>query len=58
MIIVDEKVKGTIHFALGHNKHFGGKNDSTMHWDFFKDMRNGKIYVDGKLLMKNGLIVD
>jgi aminopeptidase len=57
MIIVDEKVRKTIHFALGHNKHFGGKNDSTMHWDFFKDMRHGKIYVDGKLFMKNGVIV-
>jgi len=58
MIIVDEKVKGTIHFALGHNKHFGGKNDSTLHWDFFKDMRKGEIYVDRELLMKNGKIVD
>jgi aminopeptidase len=57
MIIVDEKVRGTIHLALGHNKHFGGKNDSTLHWDFFKDMRKGEIYVDGKLLMKNGKIV-
>ena len=57
MIIIDEKVRGTIHFALGHNKHFGGKNDSTIHWDFFKDMRKGEIYVDGELLMKNGKIV-
>ena len=58
MIIVDEKVRKTIHFALGHNKHFGGKNDSTLHWDFFKDMRHGEIYVDKKLFMKNGVIVD
>lgn len=57
MIIVDEKVRGTIHFALGHNKHFGGKNDSTLHWDFFKDMKKGEIYVDGKLFMKNSKIV-
>ncbi|MEM5829417.1 MAG: aminopeptidase [Candidatus Aenigmatarchaeota archaeon] len=57
MTIVDEKIRGTIHFALGHNKHFGGKNDSTIHWDFFKDMRHGEVYVDGKLLMKNGKIV-
>ncbi|MEM5878901.1 MAG: aminopeptidase [Candidatus Aenigmatarchaeota archaeon] len=57
MIIVDEKVRGTIHFALGHNKHFGGKNNSTLHWDFFKDMKQGEIYVDGELLMKNGKIV-
>ncbi|MEM5766294.1 MAG: aminopeptidase [Candidatus Aenigmatarchaeota archaeon] len=57
MIIIDEKCKSTIHCALGHNKHFGGKNDSTIHWDFFKDMRHGEIYVDGELLMKNGKIV-
>ncbi len=56
MIIVDEKVRGTIHLALGHNKHFGGKNDSTIHWDFFKNMEKGRIYVDGNLLMKNGRI--
>jgi len=55
MIIVDEKVLGTIHMAIGHNKHFGGKNDATIHWDFFKDMRRGgRIYADGRLVMKNG----
>jgi aminopeptidase len=59
MIIVDEKVKGTIHMALGHNKHFGGKNDSTIHWDFFKDMRKkgSMLYADNKLIIKNGIFV-
>jgi aminopeptidase len=57
MIIVDEKVRGTIHMAIGHNKHFGGKNDATLHWDFFKDMRNGELYADDKLIMKNGKFV-
>lgn len=57
MIIVDEKVRGTIHVAIGHNKHFGGKNDSTIHWDFFKSMKNGEVYADEKLIMKNGLLV-
>lgn len=58
LVIVDEKVKGTIHLALGHNKHFGGKNDSTLHWDFFKNMKHGEIYVDDELLMKNGKILE
>ncbi|MDI6798665.1 MAG: aminopeptidase [Candidatus Aenigmarchaeota archaeon] len=57
MIIVDEKVLSTIHLAIGRNKHFGGSNDSTIHWDFLKDMRHGEIYADKKLIMKNGLIV-
>jgi len=57
MIIVDEKVKGTIHIAIGRNKHFGGKNDSTIHWDFFKDMSKGRIEVDGKIIMKDGKII-
>lgn len=53
--IIDEKVKGTIHIAIGSNDHFGGKNYATIHWDFFKDLRkNGQIFVDGKLIMKNG----
>ena len=54
MTIVDEKVKGTIHIAIGSNKHFGGKGDSTIHWDFYKNMKKGKLYVDGKLLMDKG----
>jgi aminopeptidase len=57
MTIVDEKVRGTIHIAIGRNKHFGGKNDSTIHWDFFKDMSKGRIEADGKVIMKNGKIV-
>jgi len=58
MTIIDEKCKGTIHMALGHNKHFGGKNDSTMHWDFFKTMGKGsRLYADNKLIMKDGHIV-
>jgi len=58
MIIVDEKVLGTIHMAIGHNKHFGGKNDATIHWDFFKEMRKNSLFeVDGKVMLRNGRIV-
>jgi aminopeptidase len=58
MIIVDEKVRGTTHMAIGHNKHFGGKNDSTIHWDFFKTMdRGSRLYADKKLIMKDGKFV-
>ncbi|MHA2105055.1 MAG: aminopeptidase [Candidatus Hodarchaeales archaeon] len=58
LTIVDEKVKGTIHIAIGENRHFGGKNKSTIHWDFFKDMRKkSEMYVDNKLVMKNGRFI-
>lgn len=59
MIIVDEKVKGTIHMAIGHNKHFGGKNDATIHWDFFKNMKKkgSRLYADNKLIIKDGIFV-
>jgi len=57
MIIVDEKVPGTIHMAIGHNKHMFGKNDATIHWDFFKTMKNAEMYADKKLIMKNGVLV-
>ncbi|MEM5883171.1 MAG: aminopeptidase, partial [Candidatus Aenigmatarchaeota archaeon] len=60
LIIIDEKVKKTIHIALGRNKHFNGRNDSTIHWDFFKDMRKegSRLYADNKLIMKDGVLVD
>jgi aminopeptidase len=55
MIIVDEKIKGTIHLAIGQNKLYGGKNEATIHWDFFKTMGKGSmVYADKKLIMKDG----
>jgi len=58
MTIVDEKLMGTIHIAIGTNKLFGGKNESTMHWDFFKTMGKGsRLYADGKVIMKDGKFI-
>ena len=55
MIIVDEKILGTVHIAIGQNKLYGGVNEATIHWDFFKTMgRGSRVEVDGKALMKNG----
>jgi len=53
-ILVDEKVLGTIHIAIGDNKgpSYGGKNDSSIHWDFI--MTRPTVKVDGKTIMKNG----
>lgn len=55
-ILFDEKIGGTIHLALGSTyKETGGKNKSAIHWDLLLDLRKGgELYVDGKLIQKNG----
>lgn len=55
-ILFDEKIGGTVHLALGMAyKEGGGKNDSAIHWDMICDLRNGgELYLDGKLVQKNG----
>lgn len=58
MIIVDEKIKGSLHLAIGQNKLYGGKNESTIHWDFFKKMgKDSCVYADKKLIMKDGKLL-
>jgi len=56
--IVDEKIFGTIHIAIGHNRGvYKGKNKSSIHQDMIKVMRGkeGRIWIDGRLIMDNGL---
>lgn len=56
-LLFDEKIGGTIHLALGMSyKECRGKNqNAAIHWDIVKDLRKGgKIYIDGKLVQKNG----
>jgi aminopeptidase len=55
-ILFDEKIGGTVHFALGRGyKETLSKNDSAVHWDMIKDLRkDGEIHFDGKLVMKKG----
>ena len=58
--IVDEKIFGSIHIAIGDNRSFpGGKNAASNHQDMIKMMRGygGKIYVDGRLIMDDGMPV-
>ena len=50
--ITDEKIIGSIHIAIGENRMFGGKNESTLHWDLV--MLGPSFEVDGNLVMKNG----
>ncbi len=58
--IVDEKIFGSIHIAIGNNTGaYHGKNKASSHQDMIKMMKgkNGNLYVDGKLVMKNGMPV-
>lgn len=54
-MLFDEKMGDCIHLALGRSVMIsGGKNQSSIHWDILKDMKNGEIYADGELIYKNG----
>ena len=48
-ILIDEKIGGTVHIALGRAyPESGGDNRSAIHWDIIKDIRReGAVYVDG-----------
>lgn len=58
-ILIDEKIDGTIHTALGRAyPQVGGTNQSAIHWDIVKDMRQeGEIYMDGKLIYQKGKVL-
>jgi aminopeptidase len=55
-ILFDEKIGGTVHIAVGRGyPETGSKNESGLHWDMIKDLRDGgEIYLDGTLIQKNG----
>src|SRR5712691_7419818 len=55
-ILFDEKIGGTMHFALGSSfKKLGGRNESGLHWDMICDLRaEGEVYADGELVWKSG----
>jgi aminopeptidase len=58
-VLLDEKIGGTIHLAVGASyPESGGKNDSAVHTDMVCDLRRGgRIEVDGELLQENGVFV-
>jgi aminopeptidase len=55
-MLFDEKMGGTVHFAVGEAyPDAGGVNKSAIHWDILKDMKKGgEIYADEELFYKNG----
>jgi aminopeptidase len=54
-ILFDEKIGGTIHLAIGAGyPETGSTNRSGIHWDMIKDMKQGRVYADGKLVYEGG----
>ncbi len=52
-VLIDEKMGGTMHMALG--RPYDGSYSSPIHWDIVKDTRrDAKVYLDGKLVFEDG----
>ena len=58
-ILFDEKMGGTVHFALGASyPETGGLNKSALHWDMICDLRtSGEVWIDDTLFFKDGAII-
>ncbi|MEA2364110.1 MAG: aminopeptidase [Thermoleophilaceae bacterium] len=55
-ILLDEKIGGTVHMAVGMSyPETGGSNKSAVHWDMVCDLRaGGALVVDGTELQRDG----
>ena len=54
-MLFDEKIGGTIHFALGNGyPETGSENESAIHWDMLCDMSQSEIKIDGEPFYRNG----
>ena len=58
-ILLDEKIGGTVHMAIGAAyPETGATNESAVHWDMICDLRQGgTITVDGVELQRDGVFV-
>jgi aminopeptidase len=58
-VLLDEKIGGTVHLAVGRSyPESGGTNESAVHTDLVCDLRQGgKIVVDGETLQEDGRFV-
>lgn len=59
-VLLDEKIGGTVHLALGRSvPGTGGENVSALHWDMVCDLRRGgEVYADGELVYRDGAFLD
>ncbi len=58
-VLLDEKIGGTVHLAIGKSyPETGGVNESAVHCDMVCDLRQGgRITVDGEVLQQDGSFV-
>ena len=54
-VLEAEKIKGTVHVAVGDSSHMGGKVKADLHQDFV--LPKPDLYIDGKPIMKSGKII-
>jgi aminopeptidase len=59
-LLLDEKIGGTVHLALGRSiPGTGGVNESALHWDMVCDLRKGgEVYADGELVYRDGAFLE
>lgn len=59
-LLLDEKIGGTVHLALGRSAPgTGGENVSALHWDLVRDLRDGgEVYADGELVYRDGAFLN
>jgi aminopeptidase len=57
-ILLDEKIAGTVHLALGRSyPETGGTNRSALHWDLICDLREGgRLSADGEPIVESGAL--
>ncbi|MDQ6606360.1 MAG: aminopeptidase [Actinomycetota bacterium] len=57
--LLDEKIAGTVHLALGRSyPETGGVNASTLHWDLICDLRgSGRLSADGEAILVDGALL-
>jgi leucyl aminopeptidase (aminopeptidase T) len=53
-ILEAEKIRGTIHIAIGDNSHMGGLNKADLHQDFI--IRSPTVKMDNRTVLRNGKI--
>ncbi len=56
-ILIDEKMAGTMHLALG--RPYDGSYSSPIHWDIVKDTRTeAEVYLDDHLIFRDGKFLE
>ena len=51
-VLEAEKIRGTVHIAIGDNAHIGGVVSADLHWDFV--IPHADLILDGKPIMRDG----